>query len=737
MNACTTANPAFQDAQTLRAQGRTEESLAKFAQARQLDPNNAQIRMAYETYREQAITQFLNDANDALLKSNFAQATLIYQRILATDPGNRRALDGLRRVQRAPVDGQLLHAAENALAAKDDEGARQQLRMILAEEPDHARARELLGLIETRTQSPTNSPELAEAYRRTISIDFSEASIKQVFEVLSKTSGLNFVFDKDVHLDQKVTVYLRKTSIKDAINTVLLTGQLAQRVLDKSTVLIYPDTTAKQKDYQPLTVRSFFLANAEAEDVAASLKTLLKTRDIVVDKKQNMVLMRDTPEAISLAERIVALHDLPEPEVMLEVEVLEVNRDRLTNLGITFPDQLSLVPLPAGTALTLADVLHARQATTGATISPLVINAKGTGNDANLLANPRIRARNKETAKILIGDKVPNITSTSTTTGFVAENIQYLDVGLKLEVTPTISINDEIAIKISLEVSTIANQVTTTSGSLAYTIGTRSASTVLRLRDGENQILAGLIDDERTRTSNHIPGLGNIPVLGRLFGTDQNEKKNDEIVLSITPRLIRNKPRMQLQTMEFQSGTESSLRDMSIHSNNSSDDDHPSAPGNGSPKVNAAPDTNPNQTDGLQWRGPLQVKTGDTFRVDLDMKPTQPLASLPMVIGYDPKQVEVLDVKEGPFLSQGGVATLFTQRVDRSVGQIYVTDARNSDLKAATGATATATALSLTFKALSASASAQIRVISAAGATPDGTAVNLQLPAPQSVLISP
>src|SRR5471032_1360208 len=145
LNACATGNPAFQEAQAMRAQGRIEESLAKFGQARQLDPNNAQIRMAYETYREQVITQFLNDANDALLKSNYAQATMIYQRILATDPGNRRALDGLRRVQRAPVDGQLLHAAENALAAKDDEGARQQLRMILAEEPDHARARELLG----------------------------------------------------------------------------------------------------------------------------------------------------------------------------------------------------------------------------------------------------------------------------------------------------------------------------------------------------------------------------------------------------------------------------------------------------------------------------------------------------------------------------------------------------------------------------------------------------------------
>src|SRR5262249_34549839 len=154
--------------------------------------------------------------------------------------------------------------------------------------------------------------------------------------------------------------FLKGITVKNAIDVVLLTNQLEQRVLDRNTILIYPGTPAKLKDYQTLAVRSFLLSNADPEQVANTLKTILKSRDIVVDKKQSMVIMRDTPDAVRMAEKLVALQDLPDPEVMMEVEVLEVNRDRLAELGVKLPEQLSLSPLPStsGGSVTLHDLLH-------------------------------------------------------------------------------------------------------------------------------------------------------------------------------------------------------------------------------------------------------------------------------------------------------------------------------------------------------------------------------------------
>src|SRR6202022_231752 len=281
-----------------------------------------------------------------------------------------------------------------------------------------------------------------------------------------------------------------------------------------NTVLIFPNTPAKQKDYQPLLVRSFYLANADAKSVANTLKTILKTRDLVIDEKRNMLVMRDSADAIRLAEKLVALNDVPEPEVMLEVEILEVNRSRLQDLGIRWPEQASLTPLAAtsGGTLTLDDLRSLRASTIGATVGATTVNIKQTGSDANLLANPRIRARNMEQARILIGQRVPNITATSTSTGFVSESVNYVDVGLKLDVEPTIYPSDDVAIKISLEVSSIIDQLQTKSGSIAYQIGTRTASTVLRLKNGENEVLAGLINDEDRRAANGVPGFGSIPI---------------------------------------------------------------------------------------------------------------------------------------------------------------------------------------------------------------------------------
>ncbi|CAM2158960.1 protein of unknown function (plasmid) [Pararobbsia alpina] len=256
-----------------------------------------------------------------------------------------------------------------------------------------------------------------------------------------------------------------------------------------------------------------------------------------------------------------------------------------------------------------------------------------------------------------------------------------------------------------------------------------------RTVDGQGNTLTSIdpLGNEKTTNSTFLPGLGSVPVLGRLFRGDQDEKKKDEIVLSITPRLIRSKPRMELESLEFPSGTEATLHDFSLHSDSDVD---ASSDGKSAPKKHDDTVANASQSDGLQWQGPLQVKVGENFTVSLNMKPTQPISSLPMVIGYDPKSLDVVDVKEGSFMGQGDAPTSFTQRVDRSIGQVYITQTRTSNASGSDAASP-GDALTISFKAIAPSDGTQVRVVSAAGAGSSGTSVAVPLPPPHNIQIAP
>jgi len=472
------------------------------------------------------------------------------------------------------AQGRLDEALVRMESALRDNPNNAELRLAVAQIRERILARQLQQLQAQSEQQEISRRQQAEAATvavekprpvgldKPINVDFKEATLNQVCQVLFRTAGLNYVFDKEVRTDQTVSIALRRTPVREVLALILRSQQLEQHYINAETVMIYPNTPGKAREYQTLSVRSFYLTNIEAKAAAATLRTILKARDLVADEKQNVVVMRDTPEAIRMAEKLLAVHDKPEPEVMLEVEVLEVKRSRLQELGLLWPSSLMLSPLAStsGGALSLKDLIASPEASMAASFPTFGINARAENGDTNLLANPRIRTRNREIAKIMIGDRVPNITTTSTATGFVAESVQYIDVGLKLDVQPTIYLDNEVAIRISLEVSNIVSQTQSKSGTLAYQIGTRNASTVLRLKDGENQVLAGLISDEERSSGAKIPGLGELPMLGRLFGSKRDEGQKTELVLSITPRLVRNNRRPGIEQSEFSIGPEAAMR---------------------------------------------------------------------------------------------------------------------------------------------------------------------------------
>jgi len=486
----------------------------------------------------------------------------LFQRALGLSPRNERARAGLAAIERDGRHAALVAEGAAELRKGNLESARMKLSNVLTEDPKNTEARALLATLESKDEASAKESLLAANFRKPISIDFKDAQLKQVFEAVASSSGMNFLFDKDIKLDQKTSIMLKNSTIEAALYYILMTNQLDHQVMDTNTLLIYPNNAGKQKEYQQLVVKKFPLLNANAKAIAETLKTLMKPRDLVIDEKLNMLIMRDSPDAIRLAGKLIALQDVAQPEVMLELEVLEVSRTRLQELGIAFPGSLTLVPLATSTGgtLKLSDLRNLNSDNIGATVDPLKLNARAVDSDTGLLANPRIRVLDREKARVVIGNRVPTITTAITATGIISESVSYIDVGLKLDVEPTIFLDNDVAIRVGLEVSNVVDQQKTTNGTTTYTIGTRSATTVLRLKDGENQVLAGLINDEDRRAANKLPGLGDLPLIGRLFGSNLTNANKTEIVLSITPRLIRNNRRQDAALVEFLSGTETSAR---------------------------------------------------------------------------------------------------------------------------------------------------------------------------------
>mgnify|MGYP001245951182 CR=1 FL=1 len=582
--------------------GQLAPGLQNLRRATELEPANARYRIDYLTQRELGAQSVLARADEARAAGRLDEAAQRYAEALQLDEGSDRALRGAQLVAEQRQADAVLAQAERALKAGQTEPAHDMLRRAAKDMPGNASVAARLRSLEERIEADRAARERAQfaqsAFRRPVTLQFRDANLKMVFEALSRTSNVNIILDRDVKSDLKTTIYVKDASVEDTIDLILLQNQLEKRVLNQNTLFVYPATAPKQKEYNELKVRSFQLSNIDAAHVANLIKSLLKTKDIVTDARTNTLVMRDTPDAIAVAEKLVAANDVPDPEVMLEVQVLEVSADRMSNLGIKWPDSFGIsTPKSAATigdlrALTRNDLV----------VTPLgvALNLMLQDTETNILASPRIRARNKEKARILVGDKVPVITNLLTPqqagqTSIITGSIQYVDVGIKLEVEPQVYADNDVGIKINLEVSNIAKTISTDSG-IAYQIGTRSAQTSLRLKDGETQVLAGLINDQDRSTASKVPGLGQVPVAGRLFSSTNGNATKSEIVLSITPHIVRAQTLPEARNGDVWSGTEAVVREKPLRldpigaARGGNAADMPAlAPAPGSSTANAAP----------------------------------------------------------------------------------------------------------------------------------------------------
>ena len=527
-----------QDAERLAQAGQPGQAIELLEQAQRKDPADLSLRAAIARQREVAVSrlasQFETQRSSGRLDA--ARATLAQlQSLDAEHPRTAAARSDLERVSR---HDRWLAQAGAALAAGHDEEAQSLLRPLLAEAPGHPGARALSSKLRERHKRVEPSATLGPAFQKPITVEYRDAPLRAVLEGLGRTHGVNFVFDKDVRADAKLSILLKDVSVDEALRVILTTQQLERKLLNDSTLLIYPNTQAKQREHQELVTRSFFLTNTDVKQAQAMVRTLAKTRDLFVDERLNLMVIRDTPEVVRFVEKLLASLDLPEPEVMLEVEVLEISSNKLDELGLQWPDQVSYGLGGAATEITRADRGNLRASIAN---PALVATLRETVSRGNTLANPRLRARNREKAKILIGEKLPVFASTAATANVAGTTtVSYLDVGIKLDVEPSVQLDNDVVMKVNLEVSSLIGRINGPAGSVGYQVGTRQATTSLRLRDGETQVLAGLIKDEDSKGISGLPVLADLPVAGRLFGVHTDQRVKSEVVLLITPRVIRN-----------------------------------------------------------------------------------------------------------------------------------------------------------------------------------------------------
>lgn len=561
--ACAGPSPAPNEADLLLAQGRYEEAMQRL-DAPASPGTNVAAWMAEQAHSRAMIgDRLIRDARHAVELERLDDAERAYQRLLAIDPTNTIARNELEKLSaRRQRDAQLAQA-EDWLRTGKTAAAEKLVREVLLGAPRHRKAVKLAEQIAERQAKPDGGPNaLAPEFAKIISLELREVSVKAALDTIWHATGINFILDRDIKTDQKLSLFVHAVSADEAIESLLMSQQMARKTVSAKTLFIYPRTPQKLAEYQELLVRNFFLAHADVKQVQSMLRTVLKIKEIYIDEKRNLLVIRDNPDQVALASKLIQAHDQAEPEVMLALDVIEIRRTKLSELGLALPGQVGFgvanpLSLSALNSLGSAGINVGFTGPAGVNMIG-ALNLQKTDSDANTLANPRIRVRNREKAKIHIGDRLPVVTTTSSSTSsFVGETVNYLDVGLKLEVEPQVMLEDHVVVKVNLEVSSATQSKV---NSKFYDIGTRNTSTVLTIRDGETQVLAGLIRDDERESSSRLPGLGDIPILGRLFASERKEQDKTEIILAITPHVINNLTRPSAALTEYPAGSETGGR---------------------------------------------------------------------------------------------------------------------------------------------------------------------------------
>nr|NIS40230.1 hypothetical protein [Desulfuromonadales bacterium] len=541
---------AFTSGEEALSRGDYDEAVSQYFEAVESDPDRNEYRMKLTLARTKAAQEHLVRGLSHLEKENLAAAEKEFEQSFALDPSFTRAKQELKAVQKLRQQRERIAQAEQLFRARKYSRASENLKKILEVDPENPQALTLMKKIRKSRGTLVDGHELEVDSSQPITLKFKEADIRDVFKILSRLSGINFIFDEDTR-SKRVTVFLEDATFSQSLQLLLKMNDLDKRVLNSNTIILFPKTREKQKQYHDQLIQVFYLSNIDAKKAVNMLRTMLQLRKIFVHDELNALVIRDSPDAIKLAEQILEAADRTDSEVVFELELIEVSHSNDLTLGARLsPYSVSAGLAKEGGSSIVNSALDSGTDTanlvsglsdlkTFYTLPTATFNFAKTLGDSEILASPQIRVKNKGKAKVHIGSREPVITVTINGDQ-TSENVQYVDVGVKLDVEPVIQLDGGVTTKLNLEVSSVTGrQRSESTGTTVLTISTTNAQTELTLKDGEQTVIGGLIREEQSEDKNIVPLIGDLPLIGNLFTSHSKVKNKREILLSITPHIVK------------------------------------------------------------------------------------------------------------------------------------------------------------------------------------------------------
>jgi general secretion pathway protein D len=525
-------------------------------------------------------------------------------------------------------------------------------------------------------------------------------------------------------------------TLEEALQITALESKTFWRPVTGNTIFVAQDNPAKRKELEQSVLKTFYLSNlsapTELQDVVNAIRAVLDVQRVQQLLSQNALVVRGTPDQIALAEKLVDDLDKARPEVVVDIAVLQVSKDKSRTLGFS-PPTSATVALQSNINTTPTTTTGTTGTTTPATSGGLELNTLGNLNatdfqvtipsanlsavmsdsDTKMLQNPQVRALDNQKATLKIGERVPVATgSFQPGIGGVGINplvntqFQYLDVGVNIDVTPHVHADREVTLKITMEISSVVGQ-SSIGGISQPIIGQKKIEHEIRLRDGESSLIGGIFDDAQTKSLSGIPGLAQIPILGYFFGQRTQDHSEDETVFAITPHIIRGATVSELNQRPIDIGTASTIELRHVTraaapvapagqtpATPAVQPPAPQPPATQTPNQAASP--GPDGTSFLFDPGQITAVKGNTFVVNLLISGAQNVYSVPVQMNYDPAKLQLVNVSNGGFLSQDGQAVALVHREDETTGTLQITATRPPG---SGGVSGQGTVVTLTFQA--------------------------------------
>jgi general secretion pathway protein D len=747
---------AYRQGKDAGEKGDWDLAVARYTRAVEKDSNNIGYRIALENARIQASRFHYDEAKKHLAANDFAKAADELEIAVKYDPANRSASDDLEIVRKRQ--------------RKQEEERRERAEFEQTKARAQAAARVPIPVLSPRSPVP-------------ITTNFRDASLQKIFESLGRIAGVNILFDQGFKDNPHADAVLTGVTFEQALDRLTFVNRLFYKVLDQNTIIIVPESRQKRVAYNELLLRTFYVQNAEIDETVNLVKTLAKVTTVFGNKALGAITLVGTVDQIAMAERIIDANDKARGEVVVEVRILEVSRNNLKKWGIDISNYTASATLsPTGAADEVSEGLLNIRAHVLSSLnqadwvlsipSTIFVQFLQTESTVRLLAAPRLRAAEGKKAELKIGQDVPIPQTTyslgvagGTTGGYLpATSFTYKTVGVNLSLTPRVAASGDVTLEMAAEFSLLGDNRNVGSESnqvLVPTFFTRTVTGVLRLRDGETGLIGGLLQSREATAFKGALGINEIPIIGKLFGSRDRTTDQQEVIISITPRIVRAPKVTEEDLVPLRVGTQEVPWVEGAHPPLFGTEPEPEAPapapgagtapsapsvpavppvpppgapaeapavsGEGGPAPAAAPAASARPATVLFSPPEVALRVGQPGGLALVLVGAKDLQSVEITLAWDPALAEVTDVAAGSLLMLDGSPVSAERTLENGAARVR--------FARAAGATGSGSVVAITMKGLKAGTGSIVVESLAVGH--GGTSEPLAPPAPARVVVAP